>query len=101
MLAHECGSRPVGDPENDAITVAAICRARALHTGKRRSAKRQWISITLGEFARGGGGDENNLRPRDCETVLVSRGYHHHRRHPPHHRGVKWTEADPQAQLNI
>lgn len=34
-----------------------------------RSTKRQWISITLGEFSRGGGvgvGEENNLRRRDC-----------------------------------
>ena len=54
--------RAVGDPENDVITVAVICHSRVLHTGKSHSSKRQWISITLGEFSRVGGCDINNLR---------------------------------------
>lgn len=59
----------VGDPENDVITVAVICHSRVLHTGKSHSSKRQWISITLGEFSRVGGCDINNLR---CAGACVS-----------------------------
>lgn len=64
--------RTVGDPENDAITVAVICHSRALHTGKSHSSKRQWISITLGEFSRGSGCDINNLqRAAACASARL------------------------------
>lgn len=64
--------RTVGDPENDAITVAVICHSRALHTGKSHSSQRQWISITLGEFSRGSGCDINNLdRAAACVSARL------------------------------